>query len=175
MRLRNGEQGYGLVTKALHWLTVLALVGQLVLGYAMDGLSEWYAGERDADDALVFVHAWWGVAIMTLATLRLAWRRWTPLPPWSDRLSDRDRVWQHRIEVTLYALLYAVPASGLALLFLSGEERETLEDPEWTPPWELVEDDLLVALHVASHIALYATIAAHVALATRRRTVGRML
>jgi cytochrome b561 len=175
VRLRNGERGYGLVTKVLHWLTVLALVGQLFLGYAMDDLSEWYAGERDAEDALVFLHAWWGVGIIVLVTVRLLWRRLTPLPPWSDRLSPQDRVWQHRLEMNLYALLYVVPGTGLALLLLTGEERETLADPEWTPPFDLVDEDVLVALHVASHVALYLVVAAHVALATRRRTVGRML
>ena len=36
MRLRNGGHGYGLVTKALHWLTVAAIVGQFLLGAAMD-------------------------------------------------------------------------------------------------------------------------------------------
>ena len=175
MRLLNDERGYGIVTRTLHWLTVLALVGQVLLGYTLEEASEWVAGERDADEALVFVHAWWGVAIMVLATLRLAWRRATPLPPWSDRLSARDRVWQHRLEMALYALLYLVPGTGLALLLVSGAERETLDDPEWTPPLELVDDDLLVVLHVASHIALYLTVAVHVVLATRRRTVGRML
>lgn len=34
--LRNGEHGYGRVTKALHWITVLALAAQVVLGYVMD-------------------------------------------------------------------------------------------------------------------------------------------
>jgi cytochrome b561 len=27
MRLRNGEHGYGVVTKFLHWLTVAAIAG----------------------------------------------------------------------------------------------------------------------------------------------------
>lgn len=37
MRLRNGEHGYGLVTKLLHWLTVAALVAQFAVGWTMDG------------------------------------------------------------------------------------------------------------------------------------------
>jgi cytochrome b561 len=36
VHLRNGAHGYGVVTKALHWLTVLAVLGQFVVGYAMD-------------------------------------------------------------------------------------------------------------------------------------------
>lgn len=42
MRLRNGPDGYGLVTKGLHWLTVAAMAGQFSVGYAMDddGVAE---------------------------------------------------------------------------------------------------------------------------------------
>ena len=36
MHLRNGDHGYGIVTKALHWLTVAAVVGQFLVGYSMD-------------------------------------------------------------------------------------------------------------------------------------------
>ncbi len=36
MHLRNGVHGYGVVTKALHWLTVLAVLVQFVVGYVMD-------------------------------------------------------------------------------------------------------------------------------------------
>jgi cytochrome b561 len=36
MRLRNGDHGYGVVTKSLHWLTVLAIGSQFAVGYTMD-------------------------------------------------------------------------------------------------------------------------------------------
>lgn len=35
MHLRNGPQGYGVVTKLLHWLTVSAFAAQFVVGYTM--------------------------------------------------------------------------------------------------------------------------------------------
>lgn len=35
-RLRNGDHGYGVVTKTLHWLTVLAFAAQFVVGYTME-------------------------------------------------------------------------------------------------------------------------------------------
>ena len=36
MHLRNGDHGYGAVTKLLHWLTVVAIAGQFLVGYTMD-------------------------------------------------------------------------------------------------------------------------------------------
>ena len=35
MRLRNGEHGYGVVTKTLHWLTVAAIIAQFAGGLTM--------------------------------------------------------------------------------------------------------------------------------------------
>ena len=42
--LRNGPEGYGSLTKALHWATVLALVAQFTVGYLMDPDDEGGAG-----------------------------------------------------------------------------------------------------------------------------------
>ena len=46
MNYRNGEHGYGVVTKVLHWLTVTAILGQFIVGYGMD-LDE--ASDRQDD------------------------------------------------------------------------------------------------------------------------------
>src|SRR5665809_34877 len=36
MAWRSGEHGYGWITKVLHWLTVLLVAAQFVVGYSMD-------------------------------------------------------------------------------------------------------------------------------------------
>jgi cytochrome b561 len=50
MHLRNGDHGYGVVTKLLHWLTVAAIGGQFLVGYAMD-LDGAFDAEDDRLDA----------------------------------------------------------------------------------------------------------------------------
>jgi len=177
MRLRNGPAGYGLVTKALHWLTVVAVTAQFAAGYGLEALSEWVAGtdDSDADEAGVFVHAGLGVAILLLAVIRLSWRLATHLPPWAEQLSARDRRVAHRTEQVLYLTLFLIPLSGLALLFLSGEERDIAEDNEWQPPYDMVSDEFALFAHIGGHILFYLAILVHVGLALRRRTVTRML
>ena len=51
MRYRNGDHGYGVVTKVLHWLTVAAILGQFLVGYAMDfdEASDQSEGQLDAE------------------------------------------------------------------------------------------------------------------------------
>jgi cytochrome b561 len=176
MPLRNGPAGYGLVTKTLHWLTVAALAAQFAIGYGIDAVSAWVAGtdDSDSDEAAVFVHGWLGGAILVLVLIRLAWRFGTPLPPWSDRLTERDRRLEAFTEWALYLALFAIPLSGFALLYLSGEERDVAEDREWQPPYDVVGDDTALAVHIGGHVLLYVTLAIHVGLALRRRTLGRM-
>jgi cytochrome b561 len=52
MPLRNGEHGYGVVTKFLHWLTVAAIVGQFAVGWTMEADDEALDREKDRIDAL---------------------------------------------------------------------------------------------------------------------------
>ena len=181
MNARNTAAGYGWVTRFLHWLTLILMLGQFVLGYAMEGLGEWLLGEMDSlghgrgggDERLVFAHAWLGSIILAIAFVRIGWRLTTPLPAWDERLTDLDRRIERLAELALYWLMVLIPTTGLALLFLSGEERE-VSDGEWLPPFDLIGDDVLLALHVAGHIAYFVALAFHVGIAVRRRTLGRI-
>lgn len=187
MRLVNDPQGYGLVTRFLHWLTVTLLVVQLVLGYGMEALAEaWFEEDssgrgsggdriRAGDDQLVFAHAWIGGAILALAVVRLVWRQATPLPDWSERLTELDREVEHWVERVLYATLFVIPVTGIGLLFFTGEERELENRREWMPPFDVVGDDLMLGLHIIGHLTFYVALVVHVGLAIRRRTLSRML
>lgn len=208
MPLRNGEHGYGLVTKALHWSTVLAVAGQFAVGYRMDADGD--VADRECDPAgedrsggdtgdaederldqieeqceagqerreehaedgvgtawsdlasgdiladgvtLTELHVLLGILIIALATLRVAWRRATPLPPWDPRLTPTDQRLVHATEVTLLTLLFVVPATGIALV---------LGADGWLP------------LHIAAHIGFFAALAVHLAVVIGKRLVPRM-
>jgi cytochrome b561 len=184
MRLRNDTRGYGLVTKVLHWATVLAVASQFVVGYTLEsddsgqgrGRGRGRGGESghgrgrgggddggdDGDDLEVFdgsfdlvdLHVVLGLAILALVLTRVLWRATTPLPPWDERLSAGNRRFVHATEVALLGLLVVVPLTGLALV--------------------LGDDDLL-PLHVAAHVAFFAALAAHLAMVLGKRLLPRML
>jgi cytochrome b561 len=50
MPIRNGEHGYGGVTKALHWLTVGVITGQFLVGYSVRGELDDHGGHGGRDD-----------------------------------------------------------------------------------------------------------------------------
>jgi cytochrome b561 len=213
MRWRNGEHGYGIVTKVLHWLTVALLLAQFAVGYVMDDEADdradatdvdcdppgedrsggdtsdaeeqrldaleerceqaQEAREEDAEDAVGSAwsdlwsgdlvdggltlpgwHVLLGLAIIAIGVARVVWRRTTTLPPWDPRLTRTDRKVLHRAEQALLAMLFVVPATGIALVVGSSD---------------------LVPLHIAAHLCFYAALALHVGVVVRRRVVGRML
>ena len=177
MRFRNGPQGYGLVTKTLHWLTVAALAGQFTIGYSMtraDDLLEgavdrWLGGE---ESRLLLVHAVLGVGILVIAGLRVLWRASTPLPPWAEGLSEVERRVEYRVEQVLYWTLFLVPSTGLGLVLLSGEDWE-LGGREWTASWVLADVDLLLTAHIATHVVLFAALLIHVGLVLKHQFIDR--
>jgi cytochrome b561 len=160
-----------MVTKTLHWLTAAAIAAQFVVGYSLDvdgrgrgrgrgrggesGRGRGRGGEYDpfGDDALLTAHVLLGVAILVLASVRLAWRVLTPLPPWAPTLTRVERSLVHWTERALYVLMFAIPISGLALLAAG-------------------DDDVLV-VHVAAHVAFFVTIALHVGLVLKHELVNR--
>ena len=167
---RRREPAYGLVTRILHWLTVVALAAQFTLGYVMDaggsgrgrgrgrggesGRGRGRGGDLDVfgEDRLLTAHVGVGVTILVLAAVRLYWRRRSSLPPWAEGLSATERTIAHWTERSLYLLLFVIPLTGLWLVLIS-------EDA--------------VALHVASHIAFFVCFAAHLGLVLKHQLINR--
>ena len=106
MAARNGEHGYGWVTRTLHWLTAALVVTQFVVGYVVH-----YGGGP------LPVHVALGITILVLATVRVLWRLTTPLPPWQESLTGTEKrvaTWTERV---MLGLLFVIPISGLVLRF----------------------------------------------------------
>ena len=106
MPARNSPVRYGSVAQFLHWAIVALLIVQVTLGKLADGLP---AGlERFV---LISRHKSFGITILGLAVIRLAWRwidRPPPLPPmprW-QAIAARLNHW------ALYVLLFALPVTG---------------------------------------------------------------
>lgn len=175
---RNHPGGYGVVTRTLHWAVALAIAAQFVVGYAMDaddsgrgrGRGRGRGGESGrgrgrgrggdggdydllGDDALLTLHVALGVTILVLAAVRLVWRLTTPLPDWAPTLSAGERRLAHWTERVLYVLMFAIPITGLVLV--------------------VADDDDLLGVHVAAHIAFVVAIACHVGLVVKHQLVDR--
>lgn len=99
MALGNTKQTYGCVSRGIHWLTVLALVGVFGLAWA-DKIG---------------IHKSFGVTVLALGVLRIVWTLTQPAPV---ALGELPR-WQHIAAKATHGLLMlwlvAMPLSGWAM------------------------------------------------------------
>ena len=106
MPARNSALRYGYVAQTLHWTVVGLLIVQVTLGKIADGLP---LGLEKL--ALLARHKSFGITILGLAIIRLAWRlfdRPPPLPP----MPRWQHVAAHLNHWALYVLLFAMPLTG---------------------------------------------------------------
>lgn len=177
MGVKPDEHGYGTVYKFLHWTIFLALGAQFVVGYAMDrgdlllewAVDRWLGGE---EEALLPLHVALGLSILVLALIRVLWRKRVGLPPWAEGLSLGERRLAHATERILYWLMFLIPLTGLALVLVSGEDWD-LSRGEWKAPLELIDDDLLLTGHIATHVVFFGAFVAHVGLVLKHQLVDR--
>ena len=106
MSLRNTTRRWGAVAQLLHWLIVALIIVQVTLASL-------------ADDApplrrlsLLARHKSFGITILALAVVRLAWRWMNPTPELPDTLKPYQRALARFTHVMLYVLLFAQPLSG---------------------------------------------------------------
>jgi cytochrome b561 len=171
--LRNTRRGYGWVAIVLHWTIATLIVGQWILGKAMKNTAD----QRLSFD-LIQWHKSFGLLVLALVILRLAWRLLNPrpaLPPDMGFLERHAADWTHR---ALYALTVLLPLSGWAIA-----STTVLEIPTFAfylfvvPDLPMARSDAGEALWTSVHQALgwllLGLVALHVAAALRHHFLLR--
>ncbi len=168
---------YGPTAKLFHWLVLVLLLVQYPLGWLMPDI---HRGMKPGA-AMVF-HISFGMAILLLIVLRLAWRLTHPvapessLPPW-QRLSSEAVHWM------LYVLVLATTITGWLFASFRGWSVSLF----YLVPMPMLASDNAAAgkaidgLHQAAEWALLVLIGIHVAsvlahiFVYRNRIMQRML
>ena len=179
MRLRSSVEGYGALSQMMHWITVVLVILAWLLGQFDDVFPK-----GAARAAALFVHNSAGLAVIGILVLRLLWRFADPPPPTEPTILgawlDRAGRLAHYL---LYALLVAVPISGIVLQFARGDALPLFGLTEIASPW--VRDRAFARsvkeIHEVTANALVILAALHAAAALlhhwvlRDRTLVRML
>jgi cytochrome b561 len=165
-----GDEQYGRVAMALHWLTALLIAGSFTVGLSMVGLPlgrqklQWYAWHKSI-----------GVTVFLLSCLRLAWRANHAAPPPLAAMPE----WQRRASVlvhgVLYGLLLVTPLSGWIYSSSTGVQVVYLG---LIPLPDLVPKDrqlarVLLALHLTLNFTLFSMVCVHTAAALKHHFIDR--
>ena len=106
MSMRNTATKWGSVSKTFHWLVVVLLVIQGILGLTMGDFA------RDTRMELTTLHKSIGITILMVVVLRLLWNLYSRRPAFAPGVTPLERNLAITVEVLLYVLMFAVPIAG---------------------------------------------------------------
>ena len=176
---RNDPARYGRVSQAFHWTVALLIVAAVALGLS---LGNWPRG-HPTRESVIMIHKSIGLIIIGLAIMRLSWLLRSPAPPAAASLSTWQRRGARVVHNLLYALMFALPISGIVLSQAAGKEV-TLFDwltlPTFVshdPTVPITQRPLVIAceiLHtVVFKFALFAAITLHLAGSLKHALIDR--
>lgn len=168
------SQRYTMTAILLHWLSALAVLGLLMLG--------WYMADLPLSPQRLKLfnwHKWAGVSVLGLTLMRLLWR-WTHRPPaLPAELVGQTPAWQLRLagatHMALYGLLLVVPLIGWAYSSAAGFSVVlfgVLPLPDLLPKDKALAE-LVKPWHAVGAFSLCALIALHLAAALKHQFVDK--
>jgi cytochrome b561 len=166
MGLHNSPEGYGTLTKSLHWLVVALFAFQFAAANIMLRMDEGGLVLGLSQATYYNWHKSIGLVALVVAVLRLMARRRGQLPNWAPTLSEPEKTFIHRAEQVLYAAMFVMPVSGFLYVMAGGYGVNLFgawEMPNPIGAWPT----LAVAArwtHIVSAYVLVATLAGHIGL-----------
>ena len=181
--LRNGDEGWGLPARLLHWSMAVLILGLLAVGWYMVnvvGTSDLVLRFR-----LTQWHKSFGAVVFGLAVLRVLWRLANPTPA-----EPAGAAWEHAAargaHLALYVLMLALPLSGWLMASASPLNDAgafpfqiknmvfgLFELPDPFDPGSEALEKTFKAVHLWSAVAMAALLAAHAGAALVHHLVRR--
>ncbi len=160
MSLGNSSDRYGIVTKLMHWLIAIAVIGMVaVMLYAKE------LPRGDFKFYLYGIHKAFGLVLLVLMALRVLWHQISPTPMLlGSTLHQRLGKLGHRL---LYIVLFVMPISGMVMSHYGGHTIPFFgffEIPGATTKVEWLAD-LAHEVHEVVATVLYVLVAGHIAAA----------
>lgn len=166
--LRNTSNCYGLISQLFHWLVVLLILMQYAWAWRIDN-AEGFRLRLE----LVTQHKTIGMAVLSLAILRLLWRLFNRPPALPGGMKGWELLLAKAGHWILYGLIFAMPLTGWLYSSAAG-----LGDFWWGPfnfpslvdPGERLED-LFGVMHQWLAVSLAGMAGIHVLAALRHQFV----
>lgn len=98
---------YTAVAQLLHWVIAALIVTQFTLAWSAEDLP---LGMHKL--ALLARHKSFGMTVLMLALIRLAWRLWRAPPALPNRMTAIERMLAKTTHITFYVLLFVMPFTG---------------------------------------------------------------
>ncbi|HEY2756713.1 MAG TPA: cytochrome b [Pseudolabrys sp.] len=159
---------FTLFSRILHWTMAILILAMLFIGIGM-------VSSVSAYHSLISIHRPLGILILVLVAIRLINRLFNPPPPLPDGMPGWQRVAATGSHVLLYALMFAVPLVGWAMLS-AARYPIVLYGSLQLPPIAPQSPELFAVLretHTVLALLLFVTFLAHLGAALTHALIFR--
>jgi cytochrome b561 len=159
---------FPLFSRVLHWTMAVMILAMLFIGIGM-------VSSVSAYHALISIHRPLGALILVLVAIRLVNRLLNPPPPLPDGMPGWQRFAATSSHVLLYALMFAVPLVGWAMLSAGSYPIELYGNLHLPPiaPQSPMLFAVLRETHTVLALLLFATFLAHLGAALMHALIFR--
>jgi cytochrome b561 len=112
-QIENTEHRFGAAAVLLHWSMAILVIALAGLGLYMARLPD--VGFDTKKITLILYHKEFGLLVLALVVPRLAWRLINKLPQLVAHLPDWQKIAARFVHLCFYALMFALPISGLLM------------------------------------------------------------
>ncbi|WP_053981107.1 cytochrome b [Marinagarivorans algicola] len=116
-QLKNSTTHYGWLSRTIHWLSALAVIGLFVVGVWMvelDYYHEWYKTAPD-------LHRSFGVMLMLLTLVRMSWYAVSAKPLALAQHSRQEKVMAKVVHHAMLLVLFVMFVSGYLITTAQGD------------------------------------------------------
>lgn len=110
--LKNSENQWGVISRFIHWLSAILILGSLIGGFYMMNFAD-----KTIQGPLIFIHKSVGVLFLGLLIFRFIWRQMNAIPT----IPDTSFSILSRLSVpVLYLSMLSMPLSGILMSQAAG-------------------------------------------------------
>jgi len=166
MSVLNTKEGYGTLTKLLHWAIVGLFAFQFAAAHVMIRTPPDESVLGLTRDTYYNWHKSIGLVALGVAVFRLLARQLGRLPDWAPTLRVCERRFVHRAEQVLYAAMLVLPLSGYLYVMAGGYGINLFGAVQLANPIGENQPLAVVAkwTHIAAGYVLLLALAGHVGL-----------
>ena len=157
MKLFNSKNGYGLLAKLFHWVTLIVLIIQVPFGFYLVGME---FSDRRID--LENIHILIGISIFYFVLIRLIWKMINPRPKkWKEFFSGQNLIASFN-HFLLYLSIFAITISGVLKKLYMGEKLNFLLFQYAFKETDFQLADSFYVIHIYANYLLLGLISLHI-------------